>query len=90
MVCRIGASAAIGSVALDDGPVHFMHEVLYQGRLEEIVASRLSCTYLHSHLPFCRASEGLIDFHQSLGSYLLCHIDSGLSERRHRHRKGKK
>ena len=42
-----------------------MDEIRNKRRLEEIVPSRLSGTYLHGHIPGHRTAHGPVDGHQA-------------------------
>ena len=37
------ALAFIGSVALDDGPIHFLHQIFYEIGVQVIGIARLAC-----------------------------------------------
>ena len=80
VVFGLGASAAVGRVALDD---RALHRIADQGRLQEIVASRLSGREFHGDLlPFGLPAQGLVDGFHSRGRDVAGHVDFGGSRLR--------
>ena len=83
VVFGLGASAAVGRVALDDRALHRLHQIADQGRLQEIVASRLSGREFHGDLlPFGLPAQGLVDGFHSRGRDVAGHVDFGGSRLR--------
>lgn len=72
-------ASAVSGVALHNSAVNLLHQVLDQGRLQEIVSARLSGGYLDGHLAGRLAAQSLIYSHQILRVYLLDHVDYGHS-----------
>ena len=71
------APAFIRGIALDNGSVDLLHEVLYQRRLEEIVASGFAGADFDGDTAFSRPVKGLIDAHQGVGADFGGHVDHG-------------
>ena len=83
VILRACASAAVGGVALDDRALHRLHQIADQGRLQEIVASRLSGREFHGDLlPFGLPAQGLVDGFHSRGRDVAGHVDFGGSRLR--------
>ena len=66
--------AGVGRVALHDGAVHLLHQILDESRLEEVVAARLTGTNLDSNLAGGLATQGFVNLHEGGGGNLRRHI----------------
>ena len=64
---RGAALAGVGRVALHDGAVHFLYQVLDEGGLQEVVSARFARGDFDGHLARGFAAQGLVNLHQVLG-----------------------
>jgi hypothetical protein len=72
---RTYAAPRIGGVRFDDGPVHRLHEVFDEIRLEVVGSRRFPRVELYRHPAVCLQPQGLIDRHQTRRAYIAGHID---------------
>ena len=74
---RGAALAGVGRVALHDGAVHFLYQVLDEGGLQEVVSARFARGDFDGHLARGFAAQGLVNLHQVLGADFLEHVHFG-------------
>jgi len=69
--------AGVCRVALHDGAVRQLNEILYERGLQEVVAAGFAGGDLDCYLAFGLASESLVELDDCLGRNLAGHVDHG-------------
>ena len=71
---RIGTTSAVSRIALYYRSVHPPYQILYQRRLQIVVAARFARGELHGHLAGGLPAENLINLYKILRVYLFEHV----------------
>ena len=79
LVLLVAGAAAVGGVALHDGAVHQLHEVLDELGLQVVGVAALAGGDFHSYAALGLHAEGLVDIDQPLGRDVAGEVDDGLA-----------